>query len=148
LRINAALLADAASVREGLLHILGGGITRVGRPTFPAPLDCVLVVQVSIPQPEIAGEHEIKAELLDDDDKVVSGLTANFVNSAAQGLMPGEEAQLPMTLPTQGLAIPHPGLYRLNVDIDDGAAESHLVFYAWDLKTTAPFAEAQKRIPD
>ncbi len=41
-----AVLADAVTVRDGLLHLLGGGITTLMRPQFPAPIGARLALTV------------------------------------------------------------------------------------------------------
>ena len=41
MQVVTALLCDYASVREGLLNILGGGVNRLWRAELPAPLDGV-----------------------------------------------------------------------------------------------------------
>ncbi len=140
MRFNAAFLADAASVREGLLHVLGGGVARVGRPLFPAPLDCVLVAQLSIPQDELRENYQLTVTITDDEGKMASQLGATFAHSPfpVVDLAEGEDAHIPMVLPTAGMVLPHPGLYHLTISIPEGT-ESDVTFYAWDLKTTAPF---------
>ena len=39
MRLETALLSDHASVRDGLLFVVAGGITRVWRSQLPAPLN-------------------------------------------------------------------------------------------------------------
>ena len=51
MRIDTALLCDAATERDGLLNVLGGGITVATRPEFPAPLGMTLaLVRLSTPR--------------------------------------------------------------------------------------------------
>ncbi len=57
MRIDCALLCDAATVREGLLHVLGGGIAHAVRPSFPAPAAMSLAVHVWVTQDEATGDH-------------------------------------------------------------------------------------------
>ena len=65
MHVAAAILCDFAEVRDGLLMLLGGGITRLWRPTLPAPLGIGLALIVEIPPAERAVPHEISFEVKD-----------------------------------------------------------------------------------
>jgi hypothetical protein len=45
--LDYALLADSAQVANGKTYILGGGVSILHRPQFPAPLGITLVVQLT-----------------------------------------------------------------------------------------------------
>ena len=42
-----ALLCDAATVRDSLLHILGGGIVKMAPLQYPAPIPAILALQLT-----------------------------------------------------------------------------------------------------
>lgn len=60
------VMCDRATVREGLLHILGAGVSRLGRPSLPAPMGVDLAVLL-IPDrfEELPGQHQISVVVRD-----------------------------------------------------------------------------------
>jgi hypothetical protein len=120
-KVDSALLCDAATVREGLLHILGGGITRAGRPQYPAPIGLTLALRVLIHPTEADRAHSLEAKLQTGDGEVIGGFEVEFTPNAesAQKLMPGEFLSLPMPLePPPDAELPEPGLYSFEILID------------------------------
>jgi hypothetical protein len=118
MRLDCALLCDAATVREGLLHILGGGVTRVNRPLFPAPLGIVLAVRVMIHPTETASEHAMQVLLLAADGERVADIGLGFGVSDPRQLAVGEEASLPIAIPLANVALPQEGAYSFELLID------------------------------
>ena len=62
MELKAAIICDAASVREGLLHVLGGGITRIWRQDLPAALGVALAVIVDLPPDVMFDPHEVTVD--------------------------------------------------------------------------------------
>jgi hypothetical protein len=58
MKVPVAVLCDAVSVRDGLLHILGGGITKVGRPSVPTPFGVQLALMLAFRHDDL-GPHII-----------------------------------------------------------------------------------------
>jgi hypothetical protein len=119
-RVAAALLCDAATVREGLLHILGGGITRLHRAEFPAPMQVTLVVQVVLTPTEIQFPHDIVARIQTEDGDVV--VQANGHLDAGEPnpmLEPGESVILPLVIHLHDVVMPAAGGYSIEVAVDD-----------------------------
>jgi hypothetical protein len=119
-RVDAALLCDAATVREGLLHILGGGATVVSRAVFPTSLGLVMAVSLTVDPDEVAGHHEIVVELATMDEGQALG-RAGLVWEAQEipsTPFPEIPLQLPAVVPLQ-LTVPRPGAYRVRLLIDD-----------------------------
>jgi hypothetical protein len=124
LRFTCALLCDAATVREGLLHILGGGVSRSERPSFPTPLGLTLALELAGPQEEVTGQHEVNARLV----KVPSGdgvghLKVTYEAAPLQGVDPEEDGSLSLALPLL-FDVSEPGMYRVDIDVDDGAVSA------------------------
>jgi hypothetical protein len=118
MRIDCVLLCDAATVREGLLHILGGGVTRVHRPEYPAPLGTSLAIRIMIHPTEAASEHQLRALLLAEDGERVAEIGIGFGVSDPTQLTVGEEASLPITLSLAAVGLPRPGAYSFEMLID------------------------------
>jgi hypothetical protein len=130
MRIDCALLCDAASVREGLLHILGGGIARAARPTFPAPLGMMLALRILAHPTEADHPHGLKV--------VVNGAVGQQIAAAEMTmgqiaqevlaqLTPGEEISVPIALNLTQVFVPSIGTYSVEVLID-GLHQASLPF--------------------
>ena len=118
MRIDCALLCDAATVREGLLHVLGGGVTRATRDSFPAPLAMTLALRVMIHPTEAAKAHELTMILLAQDGERVVELSVEFGLNDPESIPTGEEASLPLPIPMPDLPLPHAGSYSFELLID------------------------------
>jgi len=119
--VDFAMLCDAATVREGLLHMLGGGINRVVRPTYPAPLGVVLAMRIMVHPTEIDRSHHLTVVLQDADGGRNATLEIDFnvPPEAASTLEPGEEAPvvLPIGFPPH-IGLPAPGRHSFEILID------------------------------
>lgn len=120
MRIDCALLCDAATVREGLLHILGGGVTRAGRNQYPAPVGLTLALRILIHPTEADEKHKMEVKLQDADGKALAGFDIEFHPKRDEAkLDPGEHLSMPIPLnfPPQ-VQLPQPGQYSFEVLID------------------------------
>jgi uncharacterized protein DUF6941 len=119
-KVDSALLCDAATVREGLLHILGGGITRAGRSQFPAPIGLTLALRVLIHPTEADRPHTLEAKLQAEDGQFIGGFEVEFSSEIEpSSLEPGELISMPLPLdPPADAELPGPGLYSFEVLID------------------------------
>src|SRR5271170_3018851 len=116
MRVDTALLCDAVTVREGLLHILGGGITHGTRDEFPAPLGVQLALRVLLHPTEIERPHGVEILLQDADGAQVTKAQIAIQLPPDMPVPPGQEASLPIawTFPAQP-PLPHPGQYSFEV---------------------------------
>ena len=135
MRIDCALLCDAATVREGLLHILGGGVTRLGRPDYPAPLGLVLAMRILVHPTEIDRPHHLQVQLQGADGARITAVDAQFGVGDPGQLEPGEEASLPLPLGfPDAVQLPEPGRYSFEILID-GIHQVSVPFTAIPLET-------------
>jgi hypothetical protein len=121
-RLQSALLCDAATVREGLLHVLGGAITRVGRPGFPAPLALAVALNVVGEADELSESHAVTVDVVHDESgERVGGVRLEF-EIAESDLAPGEPLSLSLAVsfPADAVTLPRPGAYRIGLAVDDG----------------------------
>ena len=119
-RVASALLCDAATVREGLLHILGGGITRLHRGEFPAPMQVTLVVQVVLTPTEIQFAHDVSARIQTEDGDVVVQVNGHLDAGEPNPMLePGESVILPLVMPLHGVVLPSSGGYSIEVSVDE-----------------------------
>jgi hypothetical protein len=119
-RVASALLCDAATVREGLLHILGGGITRLHRAEFPAPMQVTLVVQVVLTPVESQFAHDVVARIQTEDGDVVVQANGHLEAGEPNPLLePGESVILPIVINLAGVEVPRAGGYSIELAVDD-----------------------------
>lgn len=120
MRVDCALLCDAATVREGLLHILGGGVTRLSRPSMPGPLSVQLALRIVVHPTEAALNHEGQVFIQTDDGARVAEIGFGFgsIEDPENKMLPGEEFALPLVVPTAGIVLPKLGAYAIEVLID------------------------------
>lgn len=120
MRVDCALICDAVTVRENLLHILGGGITRIHRPAYPAPFGSCMALRIMVHPSEADRPHELTVRLADADGHEMARVVAQFqTNPAVAGdFQPGEEFALPLPLQMQPIGLPHEGAYVFDLLID------------------------------
>lgn len=120
MRIDCALLCDAATVREGLLHVLGGGVTRAGRQSYPAPVNLTLALRILVHPTEAGRQHTLVVLLQGEDGESVTELTIAFGVEDASALEAGEQISLPLPLPLpEAVQLPQPGRYSFEILIDN-----------------------------
>lgn len=118
MRVDCALLCDAVTAREGLLHILGGGVTRLHREAFPAPLGVALALRIMVHPTEADRPHTIEARLLAEDGEQVGKVELTFDVRPSGEERPGEELAVATGLALQMVGLPSPGAYSFELLID------------------------------
>jgi hypothetical protein len=111
------VLADAASVREGLLHLLGAGINIIRRGSYPAPLGSSLALLLEL-SPDGEPSHELEIKVMDEQGTPVAQVE---VESLRFG--PPEDTEIPalasIVVPLGPTILPAPGRYRITLAIDE-----------------------------
>ncbi len=120
MNVDCALICDFVTVREGLLHILGGGVGRIYRQTFPAPFAAGLALRVVVHSTEFGAEHKLRVLLNDSDGGTVAEVSSafNLGQEVRASLEPGEEFAINMPLNLPLIAIPKAGDYVFDILID------------------------------
>ena len=133
MRIDCALLSDAATVREGLLHILGGGVTRVGRPEYPAPVGLTLALRILVHPTETNRPHVLEISLQGEDGQRITALSIEFAMDQPVALAPGEQHSLAIPIPIpDAVQLPIAGRYSFELLID-GIHQATIPFTAHTL---------------
>lgn len=120
MRVQSALLCDAASVREGLLHVLGGGLTYGVRPSFPAPFGVYLAVVCETEQQDLGRRVELKVVVVhvDANEPPIFELDGDL----GVQLPPDNDERVPMLLPIvidlSSLAVSEKGVYAVQMFCD------------------------------
>ncbi|MCO5330969.1 MAG: hypothetical protein M9961_12910 [Ilumatobacteraceae bacterium] len=134
--LTTLLLCDFAQVRDRLLFVSSGGISRVVQPTFPGHLRIHLALVVHVPAGLFGPQHEVLIRLKYPDDVAVIGSISVKVTvpSPPTGAQPGEGVNVPQVIDLSPVVFPHPGQVDLQVSID-GEPAGDLTF--WLLQTPA-----------
>ena len=128
MRLNAAILCDAATVREGLLHLLGGGITRIWRAEIPTVFAVDLAVVLGMTQVEQDQSHDVRIALHDPDMGLVVEMAGTVAYGGGARLEAGEEHSIPMVFPLRDAVAARYGRYVIDIGID---GESHRRIDVW-----------------
>lgn len=115
--IEYAFLADAADARPGQkFAVIGGGVSRLGGPSFPLRHPhLALVCGLMVTTPELGAEHELQFVLLTPDGNQLSTATAKIL---ASGPPDGRDSILTFSLDMWNLSFPEPGDYSIRILVD------------------------------
>ncbi|HVA87035.1 MAG TPA: hypothetical protein VNF73_12070 [Candidatus Saccharimonadales bacterium] len=115
--IQYAFLSDAAEARPGQkFYVIGGGIDRIGGPTFPLQHPHLsLVIGLSMTTVELNREHEIRFVLLDSGNRELTSGTANIT---AQGGLDARDSVITFAVDLWNLTFALPGDYSFRLLVD------------------------------
>ncbi len=115
--IEYAFLADAADARPGQkFSVLGGGVTRLGGPTFPLRHPhLALVVGLAVPMEEVGSEMELRFTVLTPSGTDMANAQATIVAGGRDG---DRDSVLTFALDLWNLSFPEAGDYVIRIVID------------------------------
>lgn len=128
-RVTTLMVCDFANVRENLLHVLGGGVTRAVVARFPGSAHVSLALVAYVPPDETGRSHDVKISIKRPETAEPLMETTVSIKPVGGQLLPGEGAQLPITVDLRGVVIPRPGPLDVQVQID-GKPGGDLTFWA------------------
>jgi hypothetical protein len=120
MKLRSFLLADAASVRESLLFMLGGGVSLVLRDTYPSSLPLFVVLSLELERSEVGSRIPLTITLVDPKGDTLGSTEAEFEilldqNEAADPAVP---IMTHFTLRLPG-AVQGSGVHHVNVSVGD-----------------------------
>ncbi len=118
MRLECAMVCDAVTVRDGLLHILGGGIGRVPRLGFPAPLDNEVALRLTMTPDEVKAQHKIEIRVLTGTGALASTVTGEFSTSIPDGRPVGTDVSLSIPISLRQVVVPGPDRYEIEIVVD------------------------------
>lgn len=118
MRTECAVLCDAASVREGLLHLLGAGVTEIAVRGFPARLPVTFAFRVVLESREIRESHTLRLELSDSTTGDVEGEVRLSFQRAEGVETPFVEAALVAPVGLGVFEVTRTGLYLVAASLD------------------------------
>jgi hypothetical protein len=119
MRVAAAFLCDAATIREGLLNVLGAGVTNLRRESFPAPLGISLVYMAeAIGADDLSQPHTLTIDVRAvDDQQVIAHVEASWVADLASETDVTVPNYAPIVVPFDQVALAKPGYYEVTIDL-------------------------------
>ncbi|MDX3294627.1 hypothetical protein PV569_13015 [Streptomyces scabiei] len=117
MKLLMAALCDRATIREGLLHILGGGVTQCSL-NLPCPPDLDLAVLVRAENwHEVAGHHALTTTVTHESGQL-AGTVHMFWDAPKLAADSGPLPQLPVVVPIRGMTLANDGDYSVRVEVD------------------------------
>lgn len=95
MEVTTALLCDFAQVRDRLLFVSSGGVTRLWRSDVPTALGLYLAVTIELDRIEAEQQHDIDLVIVDQDGHESIRVNGNFAIGTVD-IEPGELISLPV----------------------------------------------------
>lgn len=123
--IRSAIVCDFAQVREGLLFVSSGGITRISFPQWPGQASFCLAGQLEVANDEVGQSHTVNLRVTEAQTATDVWLgELNFHAGQPPPLFPGEPMMIPFALSIGPVQVERPGPYDINVS---GESDSTLL---------------------
>jgi len=129
------LLCDFAQVREGLLTVVSGGVTRVGLARFPAPAPLYLAIMLYLPPDGVDRDHAVRVRFKYPDTAEKFAEANVNVSPRATDEHRAEGISFPVPLDLSGVTLPRPGMIDIQVEVDD-ELQGELTLHAFETAAT------------
>lgn len=128
--VRSAILCDFAQVREGLLFVSSGGITRIAAPDLGAPVGFSVAGELEVGPLESNSTHEVafKVTTVETSATVWEATMSVSTSAIPDALFPGESLHVPYALAVGPFPVQVFGPHDLKVSIDNAETEL-LTFY-------------------
>ncbi|WP_327403842.1 hypothetical protein OG194_29675 [Streptomyces sp. NBC_01288] len=123
MKLNMAALCDRATVREGLLHILGAGVTQTSLVLPTAPdLDLAILIRAETWH-DLSGMHHVSVTVRHEDGaeagQVLLGWEAPQVETQDDSAAPNQPLpQLPLVVPLRSIMLTQQGEHLVSLQVD------------------------------
>jgi len=122
-RLTTLLLSDFAQVRERLLFVNSGGISRVVQSAFPANPRIHLAMMVHLPAGTLGVTHQVQIKLkYPDQAATIAQIDITINVDTVPGANPGEGINVPQVIDLSPIGFTHAGQVDVQVSIDDEPA--------------------------
>lgn len=118
LDLSTAVLCDFAQVRDRLLFVSSGAVSRLYRQELPSPLGLMVGLVIEVPLEDAGMDHRLRAEVINRHGTVLATLENLFRVSDA-GLFPHEVQQVPLVLSITGVRARTWGTHQVRLYLDD-----------------------------
>jgi hypothetical protein len=122
LDLTTLTLCDYANVREGMINIVSGGITRIAVHTgFPSTVEAHIAMSVYV-HPHRVGEAHAGRVIIRYPDLASEVARVDFEFNVNADRNPGEGLFFPFALPLRGITFPHEGQVDISVSLNEQPA--------------------------
>ncbi|MDQ3896931.1 MAG: hypothetical protein M3326_06740 [Actinomycetota bacterium] len=120
MKLQSAMLADAARVADNKLYVFGGQWDRIYTHAFPAlHAALVVVLVIEVDYSEALMDHHLRVALMRDGEAVGPEARGLINVGHAPGTTPGAPSYVPIALPFEALQFNTPGRYEWVVTLND-----------------------------
>lgn len=136
MKLSLFLLADYASVREGLINVVSGMVTRVGKASFPGTMSCHFAAVIELGRDDhekVMSEVPVVISVRDAEGGFVSRSLGGFGGPSTRIVDPALPTGVPITIDMSDVILPSEGLYTLTMTVGsetDPILEETLTFLA------------------
>ena len=124
LALTTVLLCDHAQVREGLLFVHSGGVSRVVPSTYPASIRIHLAMVVHVPASEVADTHTIDLRFkYPDSAELIATAQIALQLHEIKGAYPGEGLNVPQVIDLSMIPFPRPGQVDVQISISPSTGD-------------------------
>lgn len=119
MKTTTALLCDFAQLRESLLFISSGGVTRIYRDQWPAPMGVYLALVFQLHRWEADRPHELRVVVQGADGASVAEVTGGFqVGKSVEDFPVGDDINVSVAMSLTQVGLPGPGQYSIEILVD------------------------------
>ena len=111
--LTSALLCDFAQVREGVLFVSSGGVSRLTTTSLPCPFAMHLALLFEVPPEEIGNSFRVHVAIAHAPTAHVGGTAeANLTTRSSEALM------VPMAVDLRPIEVHQPGPHDVRISVD------------------------------
>jgi len=114
MEVTNAMLADFAQVREGLLFVSSGGVTRCYRDQLPAPLGVFLATVLELDRLEAERVHELQVVVVDEDGQQLAEIAGEIQLGQTQ-MMINENLNVPIVFDLRNVPVERYGVVEVRL---------------------------------
>ena len=129
--VTTAMLADFAQVREGLLFVASGGVTRCYRDQLPAPLNVYLATVLELDRIEAEKVHELHVVVVDEDGQQLAEIAGEIQLGSTQ-MMINENLNVPIVFDLRNVPVERYGSIEIRLYV---AREHRRTLPIWVLQS-------------
>ncbi|MDQ2648795.1 MAG: hypothetical protein M3Z03_04515 [Actinomycetota bacterium] len=118
LDLSTAVLCDFAQVRDRLLFVSSGAVSRLYRSELPSPIGLMVGLIIEVPLEDAGMNHSLRAEVINRHGTVLATLD-NVFRVGDEGLFPHEVQQVPLVLSITGVRARTWGTHQIRLYLDD-----------------------------
>ena len=118
LDLSTAVLCDFAQVRDRLLFVSSGAVSRLYRRDLPSPLGLMVGLVIEVPLEDSGVEHTLRADVVNRHGDALATVQNTF-RVGDEGLFPHEVQQVPLVLSITGVRARTWGTHQVRLTLDD-----------------------------